>query len=93
MTSTINMLILAFLLQDNEILNYTEEPQQTEINNLAPLNHYTTGEPPKRFIYDPIESMICWVNPQNPLFQTPEYQELLNAKPIFTYIGIEVYSA
>lgn len=93
MASTSNILILASLLQDNEILKCTEEAQIQEINQLPPLNNYTTRTPPRRFLYDPTESVIRYAKPENPLFGAQEYQGLLSQKPYFTFIGIEVYLA
>lgn len=93
MASTTNMLILAFLLQDNEILQCTASEEAQEINSISPLNHYTTGDPIRAFIYDLDEHIICYANPENPVIQTPEYQEILTQEPYLSFIGIEVYLA
>lgn len=93
MAHTPNIDILKFLLQDSEITKYTEPKEQTNINLLPPLNHYTTGDPTRKFIYDKTEHIICYVDPSNPIFQTPEYQELLSQDPYFSLIGLEVYLA
>lgn len=87
--ATSNMAILASLLQVPQILQYTDQVIQNEINALPPLNHYTTGTEPRRFCYSPEESAIGYISPE--LTQEPEYQEILTQAPILTFIGIEIY--
>lgn len=92
MAQTTNMEILSFLLQAPALNTWTQG-ETDQINNLPPLNNYTTKTPPRRFLYNPTESTIRYAKPENPLFGTPEYQGLLSQKPYFTFIGIEVYLA
>ena len=90
MAQTTNMEILSFLLQDIAILEYTPQDEQDRINALPPLNSFTKGDEPHRFIYDKDEQLICYVD-NNPIFQTPEYQRLLSQKPILDFFGIQVF--
>lgn len=91
MAQTTNMEILSFLLQAPALNTWTQK-EADQINNLPPLNSFTNKDAPRRFIYDEDEGLICYVS-QDPIFQTPEYQEILSQKPHFTFIGIEVYLA
>lgn len=106
MAQTTNMEILSFLLQAPALNTWTQG-ETDQINNLPPLNNYTTGTPPRRFLYDPTKSVIRYAKSviryakpviryaksENPLFGAQEYQDLLSQKPYFTFIGIEVYLA
>lgn len=91
MAHTPNLQILAFLLQAPALNTWTQE-ETDEINNLPPLNSFTKGDAPRRFIYDEDEELICYVS-EDPIFQTPEYQELLSQKPILDALNIQVYEA
>lgn len=86
-----NLQTLAILLQAPELNTATQE-EADQINNLPPLDHYTTGSAPRQFIYDEDEGLICYVS-QDPIFQTPEYQEILSQKPILDFLGIQVFEA
>lgn len=91
MAHTPNIDILRTLLQDKSLNTWTSE-ELNEINNLSPLNHYTTGDAPRRFIYDEDEGLICYVS-EDPIFQTPEYQEILSQTPKLDFLGIQVFEA
>ena len=91
MAQTTNMEILSFLLQAPELNTWTQG-ETDQINNLPPLNSFTNKDAPRRFIYDEDEGLICYVS-QDPIFQTPEYQEILSQKPIFDALHIQVYEA
>lgn len=91
MAQTPNMQTLSFLLQDPALNCWTTE-EINQINNLPPLNSFTTGNPPQRFIYDPDESLICYID-SNPIFQTPEYQEILTTEPKYRFPNIDIYLA
>lgn len=69
------------------------EEEANLINSLPPLNHWSPKDGPRRFLFDTDESIICYVNPANPIFETPEYQVLLTKEPILTFMGIEIYQA
>ena len=85
------MQILSSLLQDSSLDTWTQA-ETDQINNLPSLNHYTTGTPNERFIYDEDESLICYVD-QDPIFETPEYQEILTREPIHRFPHIDIYEA
>lgn len=91
MAHTPNMQILSFLLQDPQILKYTEPEIQDEINALPPLNSFNTGDAPRRFLYDPTESIIGYANPENPEIATPEYQEILSKEPDYQFPNILIW--
>lgn len=91
MAHTPNLKILSILLQAPALNTGTQE-ETNQINNLPPLNSFTKGDAPRRFIYDEDEQLICYVD-NDPIFQTPEYQELLSQKPIFDAFNIQVYEA
>lgn len=91
MAHTPNIDILKFLLQDQALNTWTSE-ELDQINALPELNSFTTGDAPQRFIYDDYESLICHVN-EDPIFQTPEYQEILTQEPKYRFPNIEVYDA
>lgn len=86
-----NLQTLATLLQAPALNTATQE-EADQINNLPPLDHYTTGSAPRQFIYDEDEGLICYVS-QDPIFQTSEYQEILSQKPILDFLGIQVFEA
>lgn len=58
------MEMLKVLLNDNHLDTWTSFEQE-EINNLKPINEFRTGEPPREFIYDPEDSLICIKDPDN----------------------------
>ena len=91
MAHTPNFDILKFLLQDQALNCWTTE-EINQINNLPPLNSFTTGNPPQRFIYDEDESLICYVS-EDPIFQPPEYQEILTREPKYRFPNINIYEA
>lgn len=53
-----NMQILSAILNDPYLTCWLTDEIE-EINNLKPINHYTTGESAREFIYDPDNSIIC----------------------------------
>ena len=91
MAQTTNMEILSFLLQDIAILEYTPQDEQDRINALPPLNHYTTEDEPRIFLYDGTEEIIGYLSPEQT--KDPEYQEILSQKPICDALNIQVYEA
>lgn len=83
-TPTSNMQILSSLLQDNALNTWTQE-EMDEINNLPPLNHFTTGDTPRRFLYDDYQSLISYID--------PKFREFLPEKPLYCFPNIEIYDA
>ena len=61
-----NLQTLAILLQAPELNTWTQE-EADQINNLPPLDHYTTGSAPRQFIYDEDEGLIWQYSPPVPL--------------------------
>lgn len=88
MAHTPNMQILSFLLQNPEILEYTDPEIQAIINALPELNSFRAGDAPKGFLYDATEGIICYADPEN-----PDIQEILKdfSEPSFRFPNIAIY--
>lgn len=82
-TPTSNMQILSSLLQDNALNTWTQE-EMDEINALPPLNHFTTGDAPQRFLYDDYQSLISYMDPDS---------EIPTEEPLYCFPNIEIYDA
>lgn len=96
MATQTNLEILEFLLQGFSSVPFLcieSEEEANKINALPPLNEWCPKNGPRKFLFDTDESIICYVDPKNPIFETPEYQVLLSRKPILDVLGIQVYSA
>lgn len=78
-----NMQILSSLLQDNSLNTWTQE-EMDEINNLPPLNHFTTGDAPQRFLYDDYQGLISYIGLGS---------EKLTEEPLYCFPNIEIYDA
>lgn len=78
-----NMQILSLLLQDNSLNTWTQE-EMDEINALPPLNHFTTGDAPQRFLYDDYQGLISYIGLGS---------EKLTEEPLYCFPNIEIYDA
>lgn len=83
MAQTPNIDILRLFLQDNSLSTWTQE-ELDEINNLPPLNHFTTGDAPRRFLYDDYQGLISYIGPGS---------EKPNEEPLYRFPNIEIYDA
>lgn len=84
MAKQTNMQILKALLNDEKLQTWTTFEEE-EINNLPPLNHYTTGNEPQRFLYDDYDSLIALCEKG---YDPKQYHKFLFRLP-----GIEFYEA
>lgn len=83
MAQTPNIDILRLLLQDNSLSTWTQE-ETDEINALPPLNHFTTGDTPQRFLYDDYQGLISYIDPDS---------EIPTEEPLYRFPNIEIYDA
>lgn len=83
MAQTPNMQILRLLLQDNALNTWTQE-ETDEINALPPLNRFTTGDAPQRFLYDDYQGLISYIG---------QGSEKLTEEPLYCFPNIEIYDA
>lgn len=90
---TPNLEILRVLLNAKELNQYSEAVDFTqEINDLPPLNNYTTGTKPRQFLYDSENHLICWVSDTS-IYPKDKGQDLLEKEPILDFMGIQVFPA
>lgn len=83
MAQTPNIDILRLFLQDNALNTWTQE-ELDEINALPPLNSFTIGDSPQRFLYDYYQGLISYIGPGS---------EKLTEEPLYCFLNIEIYDA